>query len=250
LDGVDDAFSKTTYARWVQYRTSSNGPEVDQFSLTLASLLDSTRSRQASDPRDKVFALLNIARDAKDSGLKVDYHLTPVEVYTTTARWLLRAERKLKLLRLVEKNDQPDLISWVPDFRYKSYWNFLHHQPWRVYRGSVKLYNASRSSNAVIANDEPHNQLSLHGILVGTIVEITEPAGNLLGKTAIGPRVLDSGDWHLFARSCAVGGVYPATSEQIDLAYHRLRIWDILPDDTRRERKLSPTCIPQPGPLL
>lgn len=69
---------------------------------------------------------------------------------------------------------------------------------------------------------------------------------------AIGAAVLDGGQWHLFSRTCAVNGVYPATGEPIDLAYHRLRIWDQLPTEGllyRRQRTSPITQVPQPGPI-
>lgn len=72
----------------------------------------------------------------------------------------------------------------------------------------------------------------------------------MTNNVAIGAPVLDGGQWHLLARGCAVDGLYPATEEPIDLAYHRLRIWDLLPAEGalgRRKRTGPPTAIPQPG---
>ncbi|KAK5130373.1 hypothetical protein LTR08_002165 [Meristemomyces frigidus] len=44
---------------------------------------------QASDPRDRVFALLGIATDATELGVKPDYNKSCEEVYTELARVLL-----------------------------------------------------------------------------------------------------------------------------------------------------------------
>jgi hypothetical protein len=89
-------------------------------------LFKDLRYRNATDPRDKVFALLNVASDAKDSVLKPDYEKSHAEVHATTAKWLLKPQKSLAFLTLVGKKDKPDLISWTPDFRYKDHLNFLH----------------------------------------------------------------------------------------------------------------------------
>jgi hypothetical protein len=65
--------------------------EDKEIFLSLFPLLDSMRIRNATDPRDKVFALLNIACDVGgDSDLKADYGLSHAEVYAMTAKLLLQ----------------------------------------------------------------------------------------------------------------------------------------------------------------
>jgi hypothetical protein len=252
LKGVEKPLRDILMARTALQRPQELGPEPEngQLLLSLLPLLDNLRNRQATDPRDKVFALLNIACDAKNSDLKADYRKSLAEVYALTAKWLLRTQRSLAFLSLVEKKDKPDLVSWVPDFRYKDEWNFLH-QPTQVFRGSHRVYNASGNTNATVIDAESNFQLTVRGIYVGTIVERTEPPGNLTNNVAIGARILDGGQWDLLARTCVVDGVYPPTGEPIDLAYHRLRIWDQLPTEglNRRRRTSPPTQIPQPGPI-
>jgi hypothetical protein len=120
--------------------------------------------------------------------------------------------------------------------------SFLH-QPTQVFRGSHRVYNASGSTNAIIIYAESNYQLTMHGIYVGTIVDRTEQ-GNLTINVTIWPRVLDGGQWHLLAKACAVSGVYPATGELIDLAYHLLRIWDQLPSCMIRRFQ---RCYPRPS---
>lgn len=237
-------------ARSILHRPENHKPEDSQLYLSLFPLLESLRIRKATDPRGKVFALLNIANDVNGSDLKADYRKSPTEVYAMTVKWLLRTQKSLAFLALVEKKDKPDLISWVPDFRYRDYMNFLH-QPQQVFRGRHRFYNASGSTTAVFVEEESLYQLTVRGLYVGTIVERTEPAGNLLGNVALGARVLDGGQWRQFAQTCAVNDVYPATGEPIDLAYHRLRIWDRLPTEgvAGRQRTSPLTQIPQPGPI-
>jgi hypothetical protein len=251
LKGADKSLTEIVKARSILHRPQIHKPEDGQLFLSLFPLLDGLRNRQATDPRDKVFALLNVACDAKHSDLKADYRKSHAEVYAMTAKWLLRTQKSLAFLSLVEKKDKPDLISWVPDFRYKDFMNFLH-QPTQVFRGNHKVYNASGNTSATIVDVESTYQLTVNGIYVGTIIDRTEPPGNLTNNVAIGRPVLDGGEWHLFARTCTLNGVYPATGEPTDLAYHRLRIWDQLPAEGllyRRQRTSPPTQIPQPGPI-
>lgn len=71
----------------------------------------------------------------------------------------------------------------------------------------------------------------------------------MLNNIALGARVLDGGEWENFALTCAIDGVYQPTGEPINLAYHRLRIWDEVPDEgSRRQRKAPLTKIEPPRP--
>jgi hypothetical protein len=64
----------------------------------------------------------------------------------------------------VEKKDKPDLISWVPDFRYKDNMNFLH-QPAQIWRGgNNRIYNASGTTKARFDTKESMFQLTVQGI--------------------------------------------------------------------------------------
>jgi len=219
--------------------------------LSLFPLLDSMRTRNSTDPRDKVFALLNIACDVSGSRLEADYSKSHAEVYAMTAKWLLQRTKSLAFLSLVEKKDKPDLISWVPDFRYKDQLNFFH-QPMQVWRGNDnRIYNASGTTETRVDKEESIFQLTVQGIRVGAIVEQTEAPGNMVNNVALGTRVLDGGDWEIFAETCAIDGVYEPTGESIDLAYRRLRVWDLLPGESlvRSQRKQQPTIqdFPKPG---
>jgi hypothetical protein len=250
LRGAELYLREITKARLLQHRLEANPPKDTK--ILLLPLLDSLRNRQSSDPRDKVFALLNIAQDVKSSPLKVDYDKSLADVYIMTARWLLQTQRKLSFLSMVEKKDKPDLISWVPDFRYKDAWNFLHQQQ-PNFRGNPQIFYASGSSRADVVKHESGNTLTVHGILVGTVIARTEPPGNFANSSALGLHLQDGEQWPLFARSCAVKNIYPATGEPIDLAYQRLCIWDTLPHEwftrSRRQRARPPKEIPRPGPV-
>jgi len=81
----------------------------------------SLRSFQATDPRDKVFALLGIAADTKALGLHPDYRKSCEEVYTDLARTLIQ-NGYIELLSLCEFPKQiSSLQSWVPDWSCDNY---------------------------------------------------------------------------------------------------------------------------------
>jgi hypothetical protein len=250
LIGDDKLLTDIYKARAMLQRPQLFSLEDKDAFLSLFPLLDGMRTRNATDPRDKVFALLNIACDLRDSELEADYSKSHAEVYAMTAKWLLRRTKSLAFLSLVEKKDKPDLISWVPDFRYKDQMNFLH-QPLQIWRGKDRMYNASGTTRVRFDVQESLFQLTVQGIYVGTIVEQTEPPGNMLNNVALGARVLDGGEWQTFAGNCAVDGVYPPTGESMELAYRRLIIWDRIPGESlaRNQRKCPPTLmdLPKPG---
>ncbi|KAK7177268.1 heterokaryon incompatibility protein [Paraphaeosphaeria sporulosa] len=72
----------------------------------------------ATDPRDKIFALLGLARDQKElehAGLFPDYEKSFEEVYTMTMAVLLK-QGHISLLSMCQTNRSPFLPSWVPDW--------------------------------------------------------------------------------------------------------------------------------------
>ena len=79
-------------------------------------LLRSFRRFQATDPRDKLFALLGISRDAESLGLYPDYRKSSDEVYTGLSRTLIQ-HGYLEIMALCEfpKNIE-NLQSWVLDW--------------------------------------------------------------------------------------------------------------------------------------
>jgi hypothetical protein len=86
MKGAETQAFEIFKARSILHRPKNYVPGDTQLFLGLFPLLDSLRLRQATDPRDKVFALLNVACDARNSDLKVDYRKSHAEVYAMTAR--------------------------------------------------------------------------------------------------------------------------------------------------------------------
>ena len=80
------------------------------------------RSTEASDPRDKIYALLGISHDRSDTSpqpITPDYTLAMRDVYIQAAEFMITSDDHLSLLSMVEDpslRKMEDLPSWVPDF--------------------------------------------------------------------------------------------------------------------------------------
>ncbi|PMD60763.1 HET-domain-containing protein [Hyaloscypha bicolor E] len=73
---------------------------------------------KATDPRDKIYAFCNIAREPAAAALDPDYTISAQEAFTRfTKRYIQSNFRKLILeAGLAQDRQLPDLPSWVPDF--------------------------------------------------------------------------------------------------------------------------------------
>jgi len=85
--------------------------------IPLPDLLLNTLRCEATDRRDKVFALLGLAADIEHPLLKPDYSQGWPEVYANLARFLIQRDNSLDVI-CVAKHDRPntELPSWVPDW--------------------------------------------------------------------------------------------------------------------------------------
>ncbi|KAH7119931.1 heterokaryon incompatibility protein-domain-containing protein [Dendryphion nanum] len=87
---------------------------VGQFPLIY--LIRTFRFFQATDPRDRIFALLSFASDAPAMGLRPDYRKPYMEVYAETTMLLLKNGFSDILSLCQAHDDASGLPSWVPDF--------------------------------------------------------------------------------------------------------------------------------------
>jgi len=102
-----------------QAERTGNNFEVDD----VLSIMKQTSSSQATDPRDKIYALLGLAIKKFES-LKPDYGKSIAEVYIDFTKMSLSEDgsRILSMAGMGTPSDSPlDLPSWVPDFRSSSF---------------------------------------------------------------------------------------------------------------------------------
>jgi hypothetical protein len=109
---LDDYANRILDIVTLQKRLTSEGAMEK---LTLLSLLRTFRARRASDPRDKVYALLSIG--GRPNGMKADYSLNETEVFRQATLECISEEDSLSILSTdLGRKFRADLPSWVPDW--------------------------------------------------------------------------------------------------------------------------------------
>ncbi|KAI0380331.1 heterokaryon incompatibility protein-domain-containing protein [Hypomontagnella monticulosa] len=105
--------------------------------VTLASLLNWGRSFDASDPLDRVYALMGMPPFSRMQYPKAaDYSLSKVDLYTDIAAWCIRKTQNLRILYYSQHlQDDGGFPSWVPQWdrkaRYEAIEDFLTKLRWR-----------------------------------------------------------------------------------------------------------------------
>ncbi len=85
---------------------------------SLSSLLAFSQLFAATDPRDKIYALLGLAHDvvAGNADLQPNYDLPVAEIYRKFARFIIKKERRLDILHRTGVRRSLAMPSWVPDW--------------------------------------------------------------------------------------------------------------------------------------
>jgi hypothetical protein len=110
----------------IQTMLKFRGDVKDEGQITLGLVLRSCTSFDATDPRDKVYAVLGLAKDNSEDAFEADYNDAnlPRFVYTKAMRYLLNHpadpfscifDAGIGLERLIS-----DLPSWVPDWSHST----------------------------------------------------------------------------------------------------------------------------------
>ncbi|KAH3954369.1 hypothetical protein HBI56_046650 [Parastagonospora nodorum] len=135
--------------------------------IPLLDLLSEFRNRQATNPKDKVYATFGIAEELahlEENGLhellEPDYKETKTvaEVYRDIAKFLIIEHGHLGVLSHVGKSLEPDWPSWVPDWRQDKASNILSMMQ------GTDTYNASGDQSLQVGISENPYTISLHGI--------------------------------------------------------------------------------------
>jgi hypothetical protein len=139
----------------------------------------------ATNERDRVYALLGLSCDQEDIELRPDYNLPVREVYTLTARHLLLRKKSLLILHKAgiksslnlkerlpsSKEDVPDideLPSWVPDWQSKpaSEDGLCFAKGWAKYRAS--------GSSIPCVTSPSNDVLVVRGIIVDIVQDVSK----------------------------------------------------------------------------
>ncbi|KAF2731891.1 hypothetical protein EJ04DRAFT_497869 [Polyplosphaeria fusca] len=134
--------------------------------LHMTNVVESSTERriEATDPRDRVYALLGIASDPAATDIIADYNVSCESVYITTAHALIRHGHDDILSLCRTRNLYPSLPSWVPD------WSAQIRKPWSTFHTDC-FFNASGGSSITIKSDGAFSKITLQGVFVDTIQE-------------------------------------------------------------------------------
>ncbi|KAJ0155939.1 Uncharacterized protein HZ326_1884 [Fusarium oxysporum f. sp. albedinis] len=101
--------------------------QISSLNESLSTLLDITRNYDATDPRDKVYAILGLLEElGYNSPLRVSYHISVEDLYTQVAMIIQQNSETLKVMSHVEVNPSTrqgtlsTLPSWVPNWTVPS----------------------------------------------------------------------------------------------------------------------------------
>ncbi|KAL1881393.1 hypothetical protein VTK73DRAFT_4153 [Phialemonium thermophilum] len=161
---------------------------ADQFLDTLLC----SRRREATDHRDKIFAVLGLVPDEiQKMGIHPDYRKSVQEVYCNATRVLIESSGNLDVLGICfdfEKRLVGDLPSWVPDWASTEQ---IARPLLNLATGQRRETHASRQTRAQPHWEDNGKTLVLEGHLVDRIAQLgpylREPDESVWDDDAVGP---------------------------------------------------------------
>ncbi|MCJ1332768.1 hypothetical protein MMC10_009462 [Thelotrema lepadinum] len=212
--------------------------------LKLFSLLSARRSCLATDPRDKVFALIGLANDAQD--LSPDYSKSVKEVYSQTAEHILYVNNNIGLLNEVKSLQLgSELPSWVPDWSVCPKVMLLAS----TNSNGTKRYRASGTSYPSFTIATKEKLLSIRGVSFDKVSQHLGRYSTISeGKNyvpEIGLIDYRTGLWAEMARSVYPDGIYGPTKEPLVQVYDRVLTCDQSIVSKRLDREAETAYYPE-----
>ncbi|KAI8623732.1 heterokaryon incompatibility protein-domain-containing protein [Xylariaceae sp. FL1651] len=144
-----------------EYRKRSGGIDLDR-------LLMLTLTFEATDPVDKIFALVGLSTDSTKRAVLPDYSKSPAQVYTEAARYLINMSGNMNSLCCNTNSPRMTglaMPSWVPD------WTLRATRPKSIFNPG--LYWAADRSKASVRFVNDARNLQAVGVLVDEIDAMT-----------------------------------------------------------------------------
>jgi len=179
---------------------------------------------QATDSRDKVYALAGIAGSLSKYGLKIDYTIGMERVFEDVTRSCLRKKSDLDILSFARgsKDDSDTTPSWVLDWKYDS-----QKEPMPMYSFAWgpalmedgKRFHATKDSVSEISFVENEKLLGISGSLldivshVGLMMTSTQNSSPRLSWTYWSGLVDDFMCFSNWRDICLIDDVYPSTGK-------------------------------------
>ena len=144
--------------------------------MTIEHLLKISMTFNATDPRDKVYALLGLTTDTSQAALRVDYTDPVRDVYTRLAGYIIPFDINMICFNI--NSQEYDLPSWVPDWSWSS-------QRWPLW--TANTYHTSGDRKPLISFSNDGNTLHVSGIIVDNIkiIDNSVPSGPNQGTNII-----------------------------------------------------------------
>jgi len=151
-------------------RGLDNAPGEYGEHMNLVVLLSMTMFQLASDPRDKVYALLGIALDIDELDITIDYTLSIRKVYIATTKALLNEDLHILLLigspnLQIEVGEKDGFPSWVPNFETRQSFTAIY------FSMSSEMFTAAQANSLDVRFDEG-DVLVLKAVYVAVVVEV------------------------------------------------------------------------------
>ncbi|KAK0643690.1 heterokaryon incompatibility protein-domain-containing protein [Cercophora newfieldiana] len=201
--------------------TGSEPASVDHIravtSRMLLEHLQSYQHREATDPRDKVYSLLNLVKTTGSGPLiHPDYQVPTAKLYMATARTIIEDSGSLEILAVAGtiSSSATELPSWCPDW---SSTTRLSPESISQIR-ALKWYNATANTPPnILSSAKDQWQLNVQGVVVDRILSLGDasiPEENtwklLFGWTKIVP---ENTKWIDFCRT-ARGDIWMGSSQE------------------------------------
>lgn len=180
------------------FRSSATTPDRSLFRILTRYYMDNKFTTEATDPRDKIYALLGLATDAEELAMlpmpllpNYSEDVTPADVYTQAARALiLKGEIDLLCLNKFPKTEPDTMPSWAPDWRKKLAQPF-REIPWEA---GFMASGQGTSPPDMPRQLSARNHLTLYGYYIDTIVTVGtswKPEESTAGLTSDPSRIKD-----------------------------------------------------------
>jgi hypothetical protein len=141
--------------------------------LNLKNLLKACWSYGATDPRDKVYAILSLTPYEQHEGLLPDYSVPAEELYHRLAMHVINHDSNLEFLSFCDPGRYLQTPSWVPDWSvWKGCGELSRPKAWML--PSESVYHASGKRAARIAFSSNNQRLILEGFEIDVIIEASK----------------------------------------------------------------------------
>lgn len=191
-------------ARQSLWHTSALGDIINP-RLPLADVLAEFHDVKSSDPRDKVYALLSMARP--DTVIDIDYNKTPSQVWVQTATAIIKERRSMDWIvpRLSPRSTTKELPSWAPDWSLESspaHWSVSK----TVNSHPIRQYNASGDRKMEVQFGP---LISKNRRLGGQAIDIPQNGGEV-------ESLVEMGDIVLHAKGIRIGVITDLSTRIVD----------------------------------